>query len=219
MKSCLKYTFTTIATNHEATGRAVEVPKLLRSPCCVFKLMGMHRQVNSDILIPTAFGGPCMFGNGRACLFSWSLNILVGFSGIFVGHNSSGPWVTELTNIAQLNTETVTGSAAQFRGFWLNFFSPQDACFLSIPNAKIFLGCMIVFLGNDEISSPSVMWRGAGHVSGEHPAGNNTLLIAKTNEQDFPNLDVHTAVLFCLPCVRNRSLNPVDLSQWKINLA
>lgn len=28
-------------------------------------------------------------------------NILVGFSGIFVGHTSGGPWVTELTNIAQ----------------------------------------------------------------------------------------------------------------------
>lgn len=48
-------------------------------------------------------------------LFLW--NMLVGFSGIFVGDNSSGLWVTELTNIAQLNTGTVTGSAAQFTGF------------------------------------------------------------------------------------------------------
>lgn len=40
-----------------------------------------------------------------------------------------------------------------------------------------------------------------------------TILIAKTNEQDFPILKVHTVVFFWLPCIRNRSLNLVDLNE------
>jgi len=64
---------------HKATGRLVEVPKPLRSPCGAFKVMGKHRHVYSDMIVAMAFGRPCMFGNGRAGFFFWSLEYDVSF--------------------------------------------------------------------------------------------------------------------------------------------
>lgn len=130
MRSCLKSRFTTIATNQEAADRSTEVPKLLRSPCHFCKWMGMYR---CELRYPSSYSfqwSLCIWHweSGAFLLVLW--NMLVGFSGIFVGDTSSGPWVTELTNVAQLNIGTVTGSAAQFTGFSVPFYSLRR-CLLS----------------------------------------------------------------------------------------
>lgn len=74
----------------------------------------MYRHVNSDVLVIRFLVVLVLLALGKLVPGTcW----LVGFSGIFVGPTSSGPWLSKAKNISQLSTESVTWSVAQFTGF------------------------------------------------------------------------------------------------------
>lgn len=96
------------------------------------------------------FGGPCALGTGKAG--PW--NMLVGwFLGDFCG--SHFQWSMAFKGKKYFPAKhkicyLVSGSI--HRLLIKSFSSHKIFFFLIFPNAKNFLGCMIVFLGNDEFS-------------------------------------------------------------------
>lgn len=141
--------FTVIATNHEGTGRSTGIPGLLRSHG-EFST-GWECTDMSTQMVTLAFG------TGRAD--PW--NMLVGwFLWDFCG--SHFQWSMAFKGKKYF--------PAKHRIYYLfsglidrlpikSFFSQKMSSFLVFSNAKNFLGCMIIFQGNDEFSSLSVIWR------------------------------------------------------------
>lgn len=165
--------FTIVATHHEATGRSIGIPRLLRS----------HREFST--------GWECTDISTQVSWLLWLLVVLVllavgklvpgtcwlvGFSGIFVGLTSSGPWLSKAKNIAHRICYLVSSSI--HRLLIKSFSSQKMLSFLVFPNTKNFLGCMIVFQSCEDKQDTSL-----------ENTGDNIFLTAKTDAQASPTLN------------------------------
>lgn len=138
--------FTAIATNQEATGRSMRIPRLLRS----HGVFSIGWECTCQLKCPGYSGFWWSLCSGNREAGPW--NMLVGwFLWDFCG--SHFQWSIALKGRKYFPAKhriCYFVSSSIHRLLIKSFSSQKIFSFLVFPNARTFLGCMIVFLGSDE---------------------------------------------------------------------